>query len=70
MKQTYGMRFPNPVCYCEAKGHVQRCGLNSGHRANHGGIRLMDTWSGRSGHYGDGGMSFYPQYGGWRSSSY
>ncbi|KAF3588566.1 hypothetical protein F2Q69_00027537 [Brassica cretica] len=32
---------------------------------NHGRIRLMDTWSGRSGHYGDGGMSFYPQYGGW-----
>ncbi|KAF2572882.1 hypothetical protein F2Q70_00004880 [Brassica cretica] len=59
MKQTYGMRFPNPACYCEAKGHVRRCGLNSGHRANHGGIRLMDTWSGRSGHYGDGGMSFY-----------
>ncbi|KAF3510608.1 hypothetical protein F2Q69_00007950 [Brassica cretica] len=70
MKQTYGMRFHNPVCYCEAEGHVQRGGLNSGHRANHGGIRLMDTWFGRSGHYGDGGMGFYPQYGGWRSSSY
>ena len=70
MKQTYGMRFHNPVCYCEAEGHGQRGGLNSGHRANHGGIRLMDTWSGRFGHYGDGGMGFYPQYGGWRSSSY
>ncbi|KAF3584933.1 hypothetical protein F2Q69_00027538 [Brassica cretica] len=56
-EETYGMRFHNPVCYCG--------GLNSGHRANHGRIRLMDTWSGRSGHYGDGGMSFYPQYGGW-----
>ncbi|KAF2591156.1 hypothetical protein F2Q70_00038161 [Brassica cretica] len=56
MKQTYGMRFHNPVCYCEAEGHVQRGGLNSGHRANHGGIRLMDTWFGRFGHYGDGGM--------------
>ncbi|KAF3497269.1 hypothetical protein DY000_02052189 [Brassica cretica] len=51
MKQTYGMRFHNPVCYCEAEGHVQRGGLNSGHRANHGGIRLMDTWFGRFGHY-------------------
>ena len=60
MKQTYGMRFHNPVCYCEAEGHVQPGGLNSGHRANHGGIRLMDTWFGRFGHYGDGGMGFYP----------
>ena len=49
MKQTYGMRFHNLVCYCEAEGHVQRGGLKSGHGANHGGIRLMDTWSGRSG---------------------
>ncbi|KAF3542995.1 hypothetical protein DY000_02010297 [Brassica cretica] len=40
----------------KAEGHVQCGGLNSGHKANHGGIRLMDTWSGRSGHYGDGGM--------------
>ncbi|KAF2558206.1 hypothetical protein F2Q68_00016437 [Brassica cretica] len=45
MKQRYGMRFHNPVCYCEDEGQVQRGGLNSGHRANHGGIRLMNTCS-------------------------
>ncbi|KAF3587061.1 hypothetical protein F2Q69_00030253 [Brassica cretica] len=68
MEQTYGMRSHSPICYCGVQRHARRDGFDSGQGANHGGIRLMDTWSGRSGHYGDDGMRFYPRHGGWRSS--
>ncbi|RID50192.1 hypothetical protein BRARA_H00937, partial [Brassica rapa] len=69
MKQTYGMRYHGPICYsCGVKGHIRRDCFRSVQGANHGGFRLMNTWSRRFDHHGDGGMGFFPHFGGYGSS--
>ncbi|KAF2581629.1 hypothetical protein F2Q68_00006387 [Brassica cretica] len=70
-----------PVCHhCGVVGHIRpRCfkllreknewrNLMSVQGANHGGFGLMNTWSRRFDHYGDGGMGFPPYIGGYGSS--
>uniref|UniRef100_A0A0D3CWS1 CCHC-type domain-containing protein n=1 Tax=Brassica oleracea var. oleracea TaxID=109376 RepID=A0A0D3CWS1_BRAOL len=69
MEQAYGLRFNGPICYsCGVQGHMRRDCVKSVQEANHGGFGLMNTWSTRFDHYGDGGMGFPPYFGGYGSS--
>ncbi|KAF3593056.1 hypothetical protein DY000_02020506 [Brassica cretica] len=83
LKSASQRKFRNVCHHCGLLGHIrpryfkllreknqmeQAYGMRSAQGVNHGGFELRNTWSRIFDHYGDGGMGFPTDFGGYESS--